>query len=497
MNWLAPHESPNQCGALGNGATSDQTTYGAIVSTARRREGNPQQLSERYGIIRILCRPAAAQSSRVNRRAFLKFPTLLPFISYNPDLGGEQHHFKYEGIIGTSMDLVVWTTDYRVAAWTCRTVLGEIRRLASILNARDPTSEISLLESNRGRSPSHELSEVLDAYDYWERRTNGVFSIRPAGADTPRNVDALGKAYILDRAANAAKKTWPSIQGLMLNIGGDIVTSGKSCEIAIADPAAWYDNARPVATILLQNAAVATSGTYARGGADLINARSRQSAGTATAATVVASDAVTANALATTLCLTDTDDGLRLVESTPSAEAIRIVSGVLHRTSGFSFLERPSLAVGPAMTNWPPGYHLTLTLPLKTGRSTKRPYVVVWVEDSSGRPVRTLALWGNKSKYYPDLSTAWSFLWRNQNQLRSVTRATRPAGKYELEWDGLDNEHNACSYRKTTPASLSADASRCFLIARPPLHSENESPPVFRRGFVLKNILKCVHRFSS
>jgi len=27
------------------------------------------------------------------------------------------------------------------------------------------------------------------------------------------------------------------------------------------------------------------------------------------------------------------------------------------------------------------------------------------------------------------------------NQIRSVTRATRPAGKYELVWDGLDNEH--------------------------------------------------------
>src|SRR5262249_36818712 len=49
------------------------------------------------------------------------------------------------------------------------------------------------------------------------------------------------------------------------------------------------------------------------------------------------------------------------------------------------------------------------------------------------------AFWGNNSKYYPDLSTLWGFLKKSHNQLRSISRATRPAGKYELVWDGLDN----------------------------------------------------------
>ena len=192
---------------------------------------------------------------------------------------------------------------------------------------------------------------------YWERRTGGVFSIRPGGPGTPRNVDALGKAYIIDHASKAARRAWPAIHALLLNIGGDIVMWGRSCKIEIADPDAWYDNAGPIATIDLQNAAVATSGTYARG-AHLIDARGGQSL-TAAAATVVASDAVTANALATTLCLTKADDGLQLVESTPGAEALRVESGVLQRTSGFALLERPLLIQTPATTNWPPGYHLT------------------------------------------------------------------------------------------------------------------------------------------
>jgi len=388
----------------------------------------------------------------MNRRSFLKVQALLPLTAFGSTIRSEEHHFQYECVIGTSLDLVVWTPDSRLAERACQTVLKEIDRLALILDTRDPTSEISLLEfSNGSRKPSRELREVLDAYKYWERRTGGVFSVRPGGADTPRNVDALGKAYIIDRAAKAARKEWPSIDALLLNIGGDIVVWGRSCEIEIADPVACYDNAAPITKLDLQNAAVATSGIYSRG-AHLIDARNGRSSKTAAAATVVASDAVTANALATTLCLTDADLGFQLVESTPRAEALRISSGVPLGTSGFALLERPHLAQTTAPTNWPSGYQLTVTLPLKAGRSSKRPYVAVWAEDTSGKVVRILAFWGSQSKYFSDLSTIWSRFRGNQKQLRSVTRATRPAGKYELVWDGLDEERKPVplgSYRIT------------------------------------------------
>ena len=154
---------------------------------------------------------------------------------------------------------------------------------------------------------------------------------------------------------------------------------------------------------------------------------------------MVASDAVTANALATTLCLTNADAGLKLVEATPGAEALRVASGVLRRTSGFALLQRPFLSRAPVQSDWPHGYQLTVTLPLTSGRSKKRPYAAVWIEDSSGKLVRVLAFWGNNSKYQADLSTIWNLL-RPKHQLQSISRATRPAGRYELVWDGLDNE---------------------------------------------------------
>jgi|SRR5215471_3359037 len=375
----------------------------------------------------------------MDRRSFLKLPTLLPLINVGSAFRSEQHHFGYESVIGTSMDLLVCSPSSRVAEGACRTVLEEIDRLRSILDTRDPASEVSRLENpNACRDVSRDLMEVLDAYEYWERRTDGAFSIHPGGAESPRNVDALGKAYIIDRAAAAALRAWPSIDALLLNIGGDIVTHGRSSEIAIADQAAWYDNAQPVTTIAVQNAAVATSGTYARG-AHLIDPRTGQSQRSTVAATVVAADAITANALATTLCLMSAPDGLQLVESTPGAEAMCVVSGALHRTSGFALLERPSAPRTPANANWPAGYQVTVTLPLTAPRSSKRPFLAVWVDDAAGKLVRVLGIWGDKSKYWSDLSTLWDHVHGNFDQFRSVTRATRAPGKYELVWDGLDN----------------------------------------------------------
>jgi thiamine biosynthesis lipoprotein len=378
----------------------------------------------------------------LSRRSFLKLPGLLPLTALNSVFHSGEHHFQYEGVVGTSMDLVVWTTDPAAAESARRMVLSEIHRLASILNARIPTSEISLMAASHSHNPSQELAEVLAAYDHWEQRTGGIFSIRPGGANTPRNVDALGKSYIIDRAAQYVRTSGLPIEALLLNVGGDIVTWGRSCEIAVADPDAWYDNAEPITRIHVRNAAIATSGMYARG-PHLLDALTGSPVTTGTAATVIAPDAVTANALATTLCVVGARSGMKLVGSTPGAEALRIEpGGVRQRSAGLARFERPLTLRQATPTQWPPGYQLTITLPLTPGRSNKRPYVAVWVENSAGQLVRILAFWGSKSKYFGDLSTIWNLVGRNQNQIQSISRATRPSGKYELVWDGLDDKHN-------------------------------------------------------
>jgi len=399
--------------------------------------------------------------SSMTRRALLKLPAIIPLSIWARQTRSGEYHFHYDHVIGTSLDMVVWTQNPTLAEEAHQTVLREIQRLARILNTRDPDSEISRLESDPGGQRSSEMQKVLSAYAAWEQRTQGILSIRPLGPTTPRNVDALGKAYIIDAAARAARQTGSGIDGVLVNIGGDIVSSGRACEIGVADPQAPYDNAEPFTRVLLQNRAIATSGSYARG-AHLVDARDGRPSQGAFAATVIAPDAVAANALATTLCVTG-PEGLGLVESTPGSEALLIAAnGNAWRTSRFSRLEQPRVILTTAVADWPPNYQLTISLTLTEGTGNnfgrrggfggfpggrgggrggaQRQYVAVWVENPAGKLIRVLAFWASKPRYYSELSTFWRLTGGNQNYLYSVARATRPPGKYDLVWDGLDDQ---------------------------------------------------------
>src|SRR6185295_3999574 len=98
---------------------------------------------------------------------------LLPLASRDADAGLE-HHFRYEHVLGTSMDLAIWTPDGVLAQRANAAVLDEIRRLSSILNTRDPESDIR--RSIRGR----DLDRVLSLYTHWEERTGGLLARHPS-----------------------------------------------------------------------------------------------------------------------------------------------------------------------------------------------------------------------------------------------------------------------------------------------------------------------------
>jgi hypothetical protein len=138
------------------------------------------------------------------------------------------------------------------------------------------------------------------------------------------------------------------------------------------------------------------------------------------------------------------------------AEAIRIdPDGTAWRTAGFSQFERRAKVRSVPPANWPAGYECTVSLTLTVGSSRGflglggkgrgsvkyRPYVAVWVETTSGTLVRVLALWASKAKYFSELASFWALANKNQNRLFAAARATREPGKYQLVWDGLDEEH--------------------------------------------------------
>jgi thiamine biosynthesis lipoprotein ApbE len=370
--------------------------------------------------------------------------------------------FAHEGVLGTSMELIVHASRAADAAECERRVLAEIERLRAILSTYDSESEIRRVMAG-GAVESAELAEVLDAYALWSARTSGAIELNMAGVidcwkggehptevelrralSMPRawNVDALGKGYIIDRAVAVGREIAPA--GL-LNIGGDIRAWGSAgWPVAIADPANPAENAQPLATFLLRDSAVATSGGYARfysvGGqrySHLIDPRTLAPAAEFDSATVVAGDCVTANALATAACVLGAGDGTRL------AREYGVANWMIPRSPRGQVPVAAPQATAAATTAWPTDFQVSLDLSFKIprGGKVKRPYLAVWVEDAKGKVVRTVTVWGKQEKYLREMTAWWQAAGAADPKLvRSVTRATREAGKYTITWDGLDDQ---------------------------------------------------------
>jgi thiamine biosynthesis lipoprotein len=270
----------------------------------------------------------------------------------------------------------------------------------------------------------------------------------------------LGKAYIVDRAAEAARLAAPNAQSLILDIGGDIRVFGEA-RLGIADPADPAENALPLTHVRLANGAVATSGSYARG-AHIFDPRTGLAAQGARAASVTAPDCVTANALSTALCVLSPSEGISLLDATPEAEGLLVTSqgGVL-RSSGFRrFEEARSRSV--AYAGWPNGHQVSITFTLKDpepqgapkgggfggkgggfggrgGGRLRRPYVAVWAEDTNGAVVRNIALWASKPRWIAELRTWWRKNGTSAQAATRIARATRDAGQYTLTWNGQND----------------------------------------------------------
>jgi len=388
------------------------------------------------------------------------------------------HGFAYDGVLGTSLDAQLAVADPRDAAECERAVLQEIDRVARLLSPRDPDSELNRVRAGAAIE-SPELGAVLAAYAWWGARTHGALEINldevaarwreaartgqepdgdvlAAAFQRPRalQVDALGKAYIVDRAVEVARRFVPA--GL-INIGGDIRGWGDgSWSVAVAHPANPAENAPPLAEIPLRDAAIATSGGYARGlriGAHLyshiIDPRTLRPLPAGRAATAVAADCVSANALSLALCVLDDAAGTA-VGRAHAQDFLRVdFADGASATGGFAAVsaveragpsDRAALAADAAALSWPDNFQVTIDLALKTpdGFRARRPYVAVWVEDQAHNPVRTIAVWG-RGKYQPDLTKWWRAIRGDRSVIAAVSRATRAPGAYTLAWDGRDD----------------------------------------------------------
>jgi thiamine biosynthesis lipoprotein len=291
-------------------------------------------------------------------------------------------------------------------------------------------------------------------------------------SDAPLMLNSFTKSYIISHAGSVAMGE-AGLAGIIVNIGGDMVVLGNMRErVMISDPKADAENDRPLSELMLENKAVATSGNYRRGEmiggrwySHIVDPRSGIPADEIISATVVSSDAAEAGALATAFNVMSQSDIAQLMAHLLGVEYLIITkNGERRESKGWKSLEvSPDAHVMPADLHkekeagtWDDDFELSISLEINLVKEgfAKRPYVAVWVEDENHAPVRTISLWRGNLRYLPELKS-WYMKYRgtyneDQNFSRSVTSATRSAGKYTVKWDGKDDHGSAVKAGKYT-----------------------------------------------
>lgn len=305
-----------------------------------------------------------------------------------------------------------------------------------------------------------EISTALAAVQKTHWQLDAASQTATHLSDAPLILNSFVKSYIIKRATEAARKA-AHVQAVVINIGGDLVVSGDLTEaVDIADPLSDAENSDAIAQLLIRNKAVATSGNYRRGVhignrwySHIVDPRTGQPVDHVISATVVAPNATDAGALATTFSVLTPQESLALVATLPEVECLLLTKdGQRFTSAGWHALEAPAKLpevniAAPAVQAWDMSFELAISFELANINSGgyRRPYVAVWVEDADRFPVRTLALWYQKPRWLPDLR-AWSrgdrmrAMAEGTDLTRSVSSATRSAGKYTLKWDGKDNQ---------------------------------------------------------
>jgi len=289
---------------------------------------------------------------------------------------GEKAAFAFHdaAVLGTRLNLLLNTDSEQEAFAAARRARTEIDRLNRILNWREPTSELALLNRSKRHVASYDLFAVIAAAERWREASRGAYSGRlgrvlelwraardslPDAAEVARlaeaaqtahveldpetrtivrpeavsfDLDGMAKGYIVDRALEAVTAS-PAVSGALLDIGGDIRCAGEAPGgsdwlIGLPDPLIPYDNAPLVGSIALRDRAIATSGCGPR---DRLIGKERYSATLdpqtgwpvphRRSATAIASSAADADALATAILNLSPGAGAELVRSLPGASA--------------------------------------------------------------------------------------------------------------------------------------------------------------------------------
>ncbi len=280
--------------------------------------------------------------------------------------------------MGSELRVTIWTADEEAVTGAFGAIFAEFDRLDALLSVWKPGSEVLRLNTAAGQAPvaiSRETLEILQTAQRVSAWTDGKFDITfgalsdvwkfdhdqdnrvPNAAEIASRlplvdyrsvmVDAsagtafiqhtgmrihlggIGKGYAVDRAAAMLRGF--GIRDFMVQFGGDLYVSGQPGEspwrLGINDPRGAPNDS--FATLELRDATFSTSGDYERFFiADgvrhhhLLDPDTGQPARGSRSVTIVAANAMLADALSTGVFIMGAHKGMELIERLPDVEAV-------------------------------------------------------------------------------------------------------------------------------------------------------------------------------
>lgn len=269
---------------------------------------------------------------------------------------------RYDGLLGTVVEVRVHARDAELAGRVERAVAAEIVRLESVFSVYDPASQLVRWRAGDPDAAGAELHQVLGLALAWHERSGGAFApstgtltarwrraaaegVEPrpheldalASAAVPYRVvdgraaligdgssidlNALAKGWIVDAAAACAAEV-DGVEAIVVNAGGDLVHRGRgSVRVGVENPRRPFDNEPPLAVVALADGALATTGGARRGlvvGAarhsHVLDPRTGRPVAHTRSATVLAADAATADVVATVAGVLTPDEAIAFVD---------------------------------------------------------------------------------------------------------------------------------------------------------------------------------------
>ena len=397
----------------------------------------------------------------------------------------------HQHILGTELSLTLVGLSHTEAQDVSKKIVQDISRLDALFSNYRDDSEISRLNAQQLKSLSPELQQVLQLCESWRVKTEAAFSCRIgnllaswrnatalgevperialrkdarradtaelnehfSSSDVQWQIDGLAKGYILDQALHKARTLAPQASGIKIDIGGDAVYWGSNAQgapwqVAVAEPQHSPDNANFYGVLSLQSRAVAYSGHSRRyleinhrRFSHIINPVDGWPVSNAPAAIVVASDAATADALATALTVMPINDGLTLVKRLPDVEALIMTeTGKTFASDGWYSLLIPDEAHRPLWEN-DMQFLVEYEIPSLTVAEYRRPYVAVWITDADKKVVRQLLVHGKSLRWLREIPLWWRrYGRRDESMIDGLARPTPAPGQHMLVWDGRDDQ---------------------------------------------------------